>query len=407
MNYKIETVEDCLEFLVGLKGDSKVDIDKADVHIMSSIARQVFRGIALTDKQYELVKGKVILYKNSIPQTDVDQIVNNLRQPLREIDRTKSIKVVEQERTLYIAIRFVFNKKYIDKIEKIKSLCKNNHYDPKQKSHYFPLTELNVFNIISTFKDSGFSIDSNLLEYYEKVETMNNNKKDYIPGIYSLKLKNLNQKAIDYMISSIGEPDIDNLALYKDRQDSLGFGYVDDADLQESMSRLTILSKKVVSREKQHVLVQPTKYNLNTVAESILELHRFPMLVVLPTEDPMRGLHQVFTAFNGIIMNDSVSVMFRLDNKDEYCKEFNNFVRENNLNNPLDSSTKIVYINSGKFPKPILSSGWNPTTALLFGSKTPGSKVNTYIDNLDLVIHYDENPSVFMGRSSADRIEKL
>ena len=51
---------------------------------------------------------------------------------------------------------------------------------------------------------------------------MNNNKKNYVPGIYSLKLKNLHAKAIDYAISTIGSPDVDNLAMYKDRDQLLG-----------------------------------------------------------------------------------------------------------------------------------------------------------------------------------------
>ena len=34
---------------------------------------------------------------------------------------------------------------------------------------------------------------------------MKNNKDDYIPGVYNLKLKNLNNKAINHIISAIGE----------------------------------------------------------------------------------------------------------------------------------------------------------------------------------------------------------
>ena len=56
MNNLENTVEDYLERLVGLQDDNvKYTLDSSDISILRSIGRQVFKGIALTDRQHELV----------------------------------------------------------------------------------------------------------------------------------------------------------------------------------------------------------------------------------------------------------------------------------------------------------------------------------------------------------------
>ena len=45
-------IEDCLEAAAGLRQMHLITIDNSDKTIMHSIARQVFKGTALTDKQF-------------------------------------------------------------------------------------------------------------------------------------------------------------------------------------------------------------------------------------------------------------------------------------------------------------------------------------------------------------------
>ena len=88
------TVEDYLERLVGLQSDEvEYAIEHSDVSILRSIGRQVCKGTALTDRQYALVKDKLIYYQNQFTSFQIDDL-ENLRIPLREIDRTKYIKIV-------------------------------------------------------------------------------------------------------------------------------------------------------------------------------------------------------------------------------------------------------------------------------------------------------------------------
>ncbi len=392
-----ETIEDCLELLVGFQTSEpgKFTMKKEDYTILTSMARQTVRGIGLTDRQHALLKTKLVCYVDQYEKS-IHESLDNLRIPLRQLNREKSIKLeYNNAEELVIAVKFIFNKKLINAIEKAKSGTQGHIYDSKNKVHFFPFNEQNLYNVINNFKNSNFDIQPELLDYYEKVEAMSNNEDDYIPGIYSFKLKNLSDKAINFMVSSIGEPSKDNLAIYNDRKDQLGLHYFDQQELEDSLNALTVLSKKIVTREEYNVIVPPKVYPIERVLESLLELNRFPLLVVLPIESPTEGLVRITKGLNNIIFKQDMSVLFRVDNDKDSNRDFNEYVKLNKLNNPLDTNTKVVYINSNKFPKPLLKSKWRPNTVLTFGSVRMNAKVSDYVSPLDLIIHYDTDISPF------------
>ena len=93
MNTK--TIEDCLELLVGFQTAPKgmFTIKKEDYNILTSIGRQVVRGIGLTDRQHELLKTKLLSYSDMY-EDDITKSLDNLRIPLRKLNREKTIKLV-------------------------------------------------------------------------------------------------------------------------------------------------------------------------------------------------------------------------------------------------------------------------------------------------------------------------
>jgi len=416
------TLEDCLEILVGLKGQAAFQIENSDRTILQSIGRQVFKGVALTDRQHRLVREKLENYRDQFTalEYNIDTALDSLRMPLRIIDRSKHISVVSHSEMIgpnqayetyknnwkWIKIRFPFSKKLIIKIEAIRNTASDRHYNHKKGSHehFFYYNERMAHELVDAFKDCNFTIEQDLLDLYETTKQMKDNPQDYIPGIYNFELKNLNDTAVDYMISAIGKPNIDNLALYKDRKDLFGLHYFDQDDLDTSINQLTTLSQKVVNRKSVNVLVKPGKYNTHKLGETLLELNRFPLLVVLTENNALEELHQIHKALDGFIDRNESTVLFRLDNNKN--SEFNDYVKNNNLNAPLDKDTKVVYISNNKVPKPLVASDWAFTTVLLFSSTMHGSKTQIFIKNSDLVIHYDETASQFM-RFRQEGIQEL
>jgi hypothetical protein len=404
----MKTVEDCIEVLVGMQEQNgEFNIERSDVSLITSLARQTVRGTPYTDRQHSLAKQKVSYYRSQYESNgyNIDIAINELRLPLRQIDRTRWIKIVEapdfllerdQHEGPWIGIRFIFQKKLINSIDSVKRNLGDGNYDKQNKVHYFPLDEIAVYEILSAFNEqNNFEVDDQLTEYYGKIVDMKNNKEQYVPGIYKLQLKNLNNKGVEYAISTIGTPDINNLCHYYDQKERYGLEHFDDNDLDQSVKLLTPLTKKIVSRKQSNVLVNKKQYTTENLVESILELYRFPLLILINGEqtcaDELLKFHR---AFSGIIPNESCSVLFRLDNDTIDGKNFNTYIKQHNLNNPVDNNTKVVYINN-KLPKPLLKSSWEPIAAITnYSGKQYGSgHTDAYLSDLDLVIHYDDDVS--------------
>lgn len=421
MNLKITNIEECLLVLVGFVKAPAIDIfsiKREDGTVLHSIARQVSKGTALTDRQYELLQRKLIEYEQQFIEAgyDIKSSIKNLKIPLRQIDRSKYIKIVStqdvydntpyeayKEKWQWIKIRFPFSKKDIMLINDI--LKKNDDtYSHKKGTHehYFVLNEYFVFELVNRFiGKENFEIDDTLIQLYEEIKIMKDNPQEYVPGIYGLKLKNLQQSAIDYMINDLGEPTVDNLYLFKDKEYDYGLEHFDEQDLQESIKNLTHLSKRILNRSHRHIFVDNKEANVNRLIESLLELNRFPVLFVLDSEDCHSTLPAIHESVRNIFYQDDMTCLFRLDNKDSFTSSFNTYVKENNINSPLDKTTKIVYINDTDIKKTIFKVGWQPRTVVMMGSKRANLQLQTYLESIDLVIHFDEQPSAF------SRIEKI
>lgn len=388
----IETCEDCLEILVGLQEGPKFNLVASDISFLSSIARQTFKGVGFTDRQYEAVKEKLQMY---VPQfTDygytTTRMFDSLRLPLRKLDRAKWIKILDDEGGPTIGVRFVFNQKLISKKENLKGKVTHLGYDKIEKIHRFELNEVNIYYIVEEYKNSHFEIEEQLINQHGKILNIMENKDEHVPGIYNFNLKNLHKNGVEYVVSSLGEPSPDNLYKFYDRKELLGLSHFDQSDLEQTIKSLLPLTKKIIQRNKTQVLVKPDTYSINNLVETVLELYRFPLVIVLNEKQAADELVEFNRAFNGVIAKESMTVMFRMENKDLDAQEFNRYIKEQGLNNPVDKSTKIVYISTNKVPKPLLTSEWKPITGITTHSRQ-NQKVETYLGELDLVMHYDSD----------------
>ena len=415
MNNVANSIEDLLETLAGLQGQATMQIESSDATIMHSIARQTFRGTALTDRQQALIIEKLQTYREqfTILDYDFDTAVNILRQPLRVIDRSKYIKIVNtnevynnttyesyKENWKWIKIRFPFSKKLIIILDSLNKAT-DYYHEKGSHEHFFHLTEQNLYNVINAFIDKNFEIESTLLENYYIIKDMISKKEDYIPGVYNFKLKTVTEASYDYITNVLGTPNIHNLAEFYDKRKTLGLSYFDSVELEKSLASYTNLTQKLIMREKNTVMVNSNKYTFNNLANSLIEMKRFPLLVILTESEPLDSLIQVHSAFSGFINNSECTVMFRLDNENNF--NFNKYIKDNNLNSPLDKNTKVVYINTNKVPKPLIKSKWVGSTVLTLQSYYMNSNIVNYIQEYDMCVQYDNNVSQYM-RSSIQEI---
>lgn len=393
-------IEDCLIVLAGMHPSvtKSFDILKSDKTLVYSLGRQVSNEVALTDRQYELSKEKLTLYAEQLLEVGVNvkQCLDKLRFPLRSIDRSQYISLEELNNELKICIRFPFNKSKIVALEEMRSSIPTNEYyhDKGSHKHYFTFNEHNAYTCVDAWKDRNFTIDSTLLEFYNKLVIMNNNKENYISGVYQFKLKNLKDKAVSALISDVGDaPNQSNLALYKDREELYGLKYFDEADLEKSLRNLSTLTQKIVNRKHPNIFVNSKHHSLDKLIYSLWELNRFPILVFLDGQCPLEKLHEFHNSVSALFNDNEQTVLFRADNDTADNIEFNAYIKNNNLNNKLDKNIKIVYINNTKIPKTLFQTEWMPKAIFCFSNSYSASRNALMYTSYDLVIHYDTNRS--------------
>lgn len=384
-------IEDILHYYVDTIG-----VDDTDNPILTSISKQCKKGIALTDRQYELVKNKLetkneLFLKNNI----FLQTCLTPRLPLRQIDRTKSINIVShnemvgdnsvyeayKQKWLWIKIKFPFSKKLIVTLENIKPATKEYHHVKGSHEHYFLLNSLNAYNVVSAFMNKSFEIDIKLIELYNSVEVIINNKTQHILFSEENNLYNISNEIREYIdVVSSGH---DRKLIIADR--SLMFSYETDYEVNNET-----LTSTIAGRKEPECLVNPTLYNETHIVNTIVELNRFPVVVLIDDDDnSYNQLQDWHTAFKKHIDNSTQVVLFREDSNG-VASELNNYVKEHQLNNWVDKNTKVVYIKKNKLPK-IIVNNFKPIAAIAKTSLRSHSVVNQYINfNCDLILYNDE-----------------
>ncbi len=380
----LDTVEDILSLVVSC---SPAVLLSADKGILTSIDRQVKRGAALTDRQHDLVKTKLLSYKDflfSAGITDLQEKLDVLKCPLRSVDRSKSVVINNG----LIEVKFPFNKKTIVTLDSVVQKCKRFYSHEKGSNiHKFKLNEVTVNEVISAFQHKNFYIDPNVNKFYEKIKEIEMNKESVLPGIYNNKLENFKKSALDLIYLELGPLTSQNLIKFYDRRRRYGI-----ADINGTVYQNTLI-ETIAYREETEIAVNPEMHSLDSIVDTIIQLERFPILILVDTESPLHDVAKVYNAFKDVVSNEEQTVLFRVDNSENY--NLNNFIHDNKINNWLDTSTKIVYINKNKLPKLLLRSNWQPMATLALSSYRANSHVTTYIkDVCDLIIYHDKSMSI-------------
>ena len=385
---KPSTCEECLSFLV-----NSGKMESVDKNILRSIDKQLSRKTAMTDRQFAVVKQKLLMYGRLWTEHNIDihKHVNVLKYPLREIDRSHWIKILDYKDEAVIGIRFPFNKKVIDRIEDLRKLDIRNqkHHYYKDNVHCFPLTPKNIFEIIkiaNKFK-TKFSVHKELSDIYNQLLEYENDRNNYIPGVYDYTVCNIPDLAKETLKNELGECDKDTLSLYYDRRYLYGLQEFNQHLVSESIKQHSTIAQTIIKRDNAVVLLNSKSVNLNNLLSAITEINRLPMLVSLNLDTAHDTLFTVHNVLKHIIPVEQMSVMFRKPGEDP----INDYIKEQKLNNMVDKDTKVVYISSNKLPKPLLQADWKASCVLSFdSSKLTFNNVTNYVNGFDLRITYDE-----------------
>ena len=370
-------IEDYLEFIVNNHLDSFNKVDQ----IYFSIYKQTVRGIGLTDRQYALIHKKISEFI-----TINDDIETKI--PLRTIDRSKYIKLVDTtevygQDTVYesykqnwkwIEVRFPFSKKDIVKIESLQISSQEYVHRKGSHQHFYKFTPVNVYKIMNAFSNRSFDIEDFFNEYYNKVTAIVTN---------SFDVKTCLPKDILNFVENLNEVN------FADK--SLRYNYsINKKNMLESVV------EKISYRNETHVCINPKDHNIEEIFFAVNELDRFPLLVTIDEDSSSKQLEQIHKTIQKYVPNHLQSVLFRVDSKDEKNASINDYIKDNNLNNWIDNTTKVVYIKKNKLPKVLLQCDFTPVCTFAKSSTRCNSHVQTYINMFcDCIIYHDNQPSVF------------
>jgi hypothetical protein len=410
----VYTIEDCVEVVSGLNKDrSEFKVDSADTTVFKSIAKQISREVALTDRQYLLVRRKLDrdyyrqqFAKKGVASEQYAQALENLRMAIREVNRDKSISLVEappkrnisffgknpsdvNDTLPWIELSFPWTSSLLVIIEKIQKQVPREcyvHLDGTRE-HYFRFDETVVYSIVSEFINKEFDIDQELLDFYRELDHVYNNLESYVPGIVDGQLVNFNQETENYLVNKLGEPTLDNIVQYQDRSLLFNIQMIDQSLLDQAYCDVSSLTRRVASRNTSQVLLKPDDWIFEDILQTLNELNRTPTLIVLTADQALKRLRASHQAAKKYVDNSEISVLFRMSN--DVDPDFNKYIVANNLNNPVTEGTKVVYICNDKLPKPLLKSGWEPDVVIRSTSVRMQTKLEHWLSNADLVVHYD------------------
>ena len=359
------------------------NIESPNRPILESICKQTEKGVALTDRQYALVVEKIKEHEDVFLAENILLDSISTRLPIRSINREKYIKIVERNDALWINVRFPFAKKDIVKIQSLHISTREYEHIRGSHEHFYKLTPTNAHKVVTALENRNFNIDTDLVNYVDKVSNIMSNEKNY-----NLSFKNVIQRIDSPWKESLSE--MSDL-IKADR--SLQFGYVvDSVDIQT-------LTQRIAYRDDIEVTCDPDTWTMQDIVDSIVELKRFPLVVTIDESDAFEQVSQIHNAFLPYVDNSLQSVMFRVDNNDVANSVLNQYIKDHKLNNWVDNRTKIVYIKKNKLPKPLLESDFIPICSLSKTSIRSHNNVRSYIDlNCDCILHNDKSSSFFDRR---------
>jgi hypothetical protein len=158
------------------------------------------------------------------------------------------------------------------------------------------------------------------------------------------------------------------------------------------------LISTIANRPASRVWIDKTEHSLIKILDTLVELKRLPLMVVFDSRDEIknqRNLNLLSDALEICGLDSDVGIYFRLPNTDIGLK-FNKLIGEKKYNSSLDSTTKIVGVQSGKIPKFFLSNSWRPMSVIVLDNVMGmrHGKTAIYANYCDLILEYSDTAPI-------------
>lgn len=359
-------------------------IPNRDKKVLISLARQINSGHFLTENQSKLLVK--ILKENS--QHLFDPTSENLN-VIENPTWSQAFRVLEQVRKIFmskenegrILVEFTYNKRLRQQITDLNKNIEGQMLSVNNKQYSLPLTEKNLYQVVSMFKPMGFSVDQNLMKFYEEISEIYEKSSNQF-NVFNLS----NDKLTNLIKQDTTDITEDNLILLNDRR--LKFQY----SIFPKNPEIS-LKNSLANRPSTRVWIDSTKTSLDELVKALHELNRLPVLFIFNGHDSkecLQNLKKMSISMKNTGVDTGVGIYFRFDSINESNRDFNLAISQLGYNAKLDSTTQVAGIANNKLPKFMLKNGWYPNSVISFSNNFKSNKTSVYCDAVDLIVYYND-----------------
>ena len=360
---------------------------KRDAKVLRSLASIISNTAFITENQGRLLLKIIRDNQEKIPFLS-EEIKQSLATPIwsklfRQIEIVKKLYIINQaDNDPCLTIEFTFSSPIRKTLQSISKKVSNLTQLSNGKIYTADLTEKNIVTLIEELEQYNFVIDEKILSHYKTIKLWESNEVQKQFLITNIVYPNF-QKQIT---ADLGIDTAIDENIIIDRSMRYQYYYENSNKTPETLTEI------IAARKTSKVWIDQKKYSINQIIESLINLKRFPLLVVFDSYAPKKCLEELTNLSENLKdfgIYNNVGIYFRLDNNDN-GKEFNQYIANNSYNCQLDSSTQVVGVQSGKIPKFLLKTDWKPMSVLSLGAPLRHSKTAVYANCCDLIVTYTD-----------------
>jgi hypothetical protein len=367
------------------QGIDKLDsqIPNRDKRILTSLARQLNSGNFLTENQAKLLIKILKEASQYITTISADQCLSitspTWSHPFRVIEQIRKI-FLTKDHDGRIIVEFTHNKHLRQRITDLNKSIEGQMLSINARQYSMPLTEKNLYQIVTVFEPHGFEIDPVIMNFYQEISEICLVKTNQF-DVFNLT----NEKLITAVHAEVGQISDNNLIMLNDR--SLKFQYTIFPKNPEKS-----LKNSLANRPSSRVWIDSSTTSLDDLVTALYELNRLPVLFVFNGHDSkecLQNLKKMEKSLKNCNLNN-VGIYFRFDSAGDSNKDFNTTISNLGYNVKLDKHTPVAGIANNKLPKFMLKNGWYPSSVISFSNNFKSNKTSVYCDAVDLIVYYND-----------------
>lgn len=358
-----------------------------DATLIYSFTDQIGRGLGFTEKQANLACKILRKHSNGLSvhfKTDITPYLTTpvYRFPIRTVNIIKKISIVENENyQKIIKAEFPYNEKLVNEIKN-----RNEQFyaawDRDLRAWIFAISERSLNFVGNLFSEQEFEWDQEFKNYYYQCQDIKRNLEKYVPMLV------LDQTGLKYANIDSNLPILESKdpisAIFEARKRGV---FIWDSSIEEVLenSNLQPVTKQFLKQDPgKNFDIDSNELPMEALQDFVRYMS--PCLIIIPGGSELEKLQQAHCLLKYCGIEDNkVSVTFRLPS--DTGKDFNLYIKDNGLNNPISDQIKVIFVSS-KLTKPLIKANLNFNCVINLGSNNVHYTMRDFVSKHENLIHY-------------------